>query len=143
MLVGALADAGAPKEAITAAVDSLQTGVVLSFEKVKRGGIAATKFHVAAPEAHRHRHLHHILELIQGSALAETAKKNAAAIFTRLGEVEAAVHQVPIDRIHFHEVGAADSIADIVGACAALDELGLDTIFCSPLNLGSGTVKTE
>src|SRR5690349_12975917 len=143
MLVGALADAGAPSQSITDAVGSLETGAVLSFEKVTRAGIAATKFHVATGEAHAHRHLHHIIMLIGKSSLSQRAKANARAIFQRLGEVEATVHRVPIERVHFHEVGAVDSIADIVGVCAALDALGVETIYCSPLNLGSGTVKTE
>src|SRR5947209_13827349 len=143
MLVGALADAGANPDAIADAVGSLETGALLSFEKVTRAGIAATKFHVATGEAQPHRHLHHILTLIGKSSLSDVAKKSACAIFQRLGEVEAAVHHIPIERVHFHEVGAVDSIADIVGVCAALDELGVETIFCSPLNLGSGTVKTE
>jgi pyridinium-3,5-bisthiocarboxylic acid mononucleotide nickel chelatase len=143
MLVGALADAGANPDAITDAVGSLETGAVLFFEKVTRAGIAATKFHVATGEAHPHRHLHHILTLIGKSSLAPRAKANACAIFQRLGEVEAEVHHMPIERVHFHEVGAVDSIADIIGVCAALDQLGVQTLFCSPLNLGSGTVKTE
>jgi uncharacterized protein (TIGR00299 family) protein len=143
MLVGALADAGARQQAIVDAVGSLGTGAVLSFERVTRAGIAATRFHVAAPEAHAHRHLHHILELIGRAALSARARENASAIFRRLGEVEAAVHGVPVERVHFHEVGAVDSIADIVGTCAALDDLGVDFVYCSPLNLGSGTVKTE
>src|SRR5581483_6961283 len=143
MLVGALADAGAETSAIMDAVGSLATGAVLSFEKVKRAGIAATKFHVSATESHAHRHLHHILELIGKSSLSERAKGNACSIFQRLGEVEAAVHSMPIERVHFHEVGAVDSIADIVGVCAALENLGIGTLYCSPLNLGSGTVKTE
>ncbi len=143
MLVGALADAGADHAAIIDAVGSLDTGAVLAFEKVKRGGIAATKFHVNAVESHAHRHLSHILTLIEKSKLRDRAKQNASAIFRRLGEVEAAVHQIPVERVHFHEVGAADSIADIVGTCAALDQLEVDTIVSSPLNLGSGTVNTE
>src|ERR1041384_832276 len=143
MLVGALADAGASQPALLRAIDSLETGAVVSFEKVTRAGIAAIKFHVAVAETHRHRHLHHILELIDRSALSDRAKKNAGAIFTRLGEVEAAVHQVPIERVHFHEVGAATSIEDMVGASAALNDLAIDTIFCSALNVGSGTLKTE
>ena len=143
MLVGALADAGANPSAITDAVASLETGAVLSFEKVTRAGIAATRFHVATGEAHPHRHLHHIITLIGKSSLSNRAKANARAIFQRLGEVEAEVHRVPIERVHFHEVGAVDSIADIVGVCAALDDLGVESLYCSPLNLGSGTVKTE
>jgi uncharacterized protein (TIGR00299 family) protein len=142
MLVGALADAGADQAAIVEALASLETGAVLSFERVKRCGIGATKFHVAVAETHAHRHLAHILKLIERAALPERARQNAAAVFQRLGEVEAAVHQVPVERVHFHEVGAADSIADIVGACVAFELLGVTSIVSSPLNVGSGTAQT-
>jgi hypothetical protein len=143
MLVGALADAGADRESIVQAIESLETGAVLSFERVKRCGIAATKFHVSVPQTHGHRHLSHILKMIEKAELPEHAKQNASDVFRRLGEAEAAVHQMPIEKVHFHEVGAADSIADIVGACVAFESLGVEAIVSSPLNLGSGTVKTE
>jgi uncharacterized protein (TIGR00299 family) protein len=143
MLVGALADAGADQAAIINAVASLETGATLSFERVKRCGIGATKFHVAMEQTHTHRHLSHILKLIERGALPARARENAAAVFQRLGEAEASVHQVPIERVHFHEVGAADSIADIVGACVAFELLGVTSIVSAPLNLGSGTAKTE
>jgi uncharacterized protein (TIGR00299 family) protein len=143
MLVGALADAGADQAAIIDAVASLETGATLSFERVKRCGIGATKFHVAMEQTHTHRHLSHILKLIERGALPARARENAAAVFQRLGEAEASVHQVPIERVHFHEVGAADSIADIVGACVAFELLGVTSIVSAPLNLGSGTAKTE
>ena len=142
MLVGALADAGADQAAIVDAIGSLETGAVLSFERVKRCGIAATKFHVDVQEAHAHRHLAHILKMIEKAALPERAKQNAAAVFQRLGEAEAAVHQVPVEHVHFHEVGAADSIADIVGACVAFELLGVTAIVSAPLNVGSGTAST-
>lgn len=142
MLVGALADAGAGHAAISDALASLETGAGVSFEKVKRAGIAATKFHVSAPETSCHRHLSHILKMIENAAVSDRVKRNASAVFRRLGEVEAAVHGVPVEKVHFHEVGAADSIADIVGACVGFDLLGADTIVCSPLNLGSGTVQS-
>ncbi len=143
MLVGALADAGADQNAIVNAIDSLEAGAVVSFEKVKRCGIGATKYHVAVQEAKVHRHLSHIVKMIEKARIPEHARQNAIAVFRRLGEAEAEVHQVPIERVHFHEVGAADSIADIVGACVAFDLLGIGTIVCSPVNVGSGTVKTE
>lgn len=143
MLVGALADAGADSAAITDALRSLQAGVSVSFEKVKRCGIAASKFHVRAQEVPKHRHLSGILKMIDAASLPDRAKQNAAAVFRRLGEAEAGVHQTPIDKVHFHEVGAVDSIADIVGACLGFELLGIDTIYSSPLNLGSGTVKAE
>jgi uncharacterized protein (TIGR00299 family) protein len=142
MLVGALADAGADQAAIVDALASLDTGAALSFERVKRCGIAATKFHVAIQEAHAHRHLAHILKMIEKAALPERAKQNAAAVFQRLADAEAAVHQVPVERVHFHEVGAADSIADIVGACVAFELLGVTSIVSAPLNVGSGTAST-
>jgi len=143
MLVGALADAGADRKAIIDAISSLETGATVSFEKVKRCGIAATKYHVQVQEQHAHRHLSHIVKMIENANLAARAKSDAVAVFRRLGEAEAEVHQVPVEKVHFHEVGAADSIADIVGACVAFAQLEIDTIVCSPLNVGSGTVKTE
>jgi pyridinium-3,5-bisthiocarboxylic acid mononucleotide nickel chelatase len=143
MLVGALADAGADQAAIINAVASLETGATLSFERVKRCGIGATKFHVAMEQTHTHRHLSHILKMIERGAFPARAKENAAAVFQRLGEAEASVHQVPIERVHFHEVGAADSIADIVGACVAFELLGVTSIVSAPLNVGSGTANTE
>jgi uncharacterized protein (TIGR00299 family) protein len=143
MLVGALADAGADAAALCEALNALGTGATFEFEKTKRRGIAATKFHVHCGEQHGHRHLPHILGMIAKAALPERVKRNASAVFERLGEVEARVHQVPVERVHFHEVGAADSISDIVGACLGFELLGVESICCSPLNLGSGTVKTE
>ncbi|HZT33066.1 MAG TPA: nickel pincer cofactor biosynthesis protein LarC [Bryobacteraceae bacterium] len=142
MLVGALADAGADQAAIIDAVGALETGATLSFEKVKRCGIAATKFHVSTVETHSHRHLSHILKIIESAPLPDPVKQTASCVFRRLGEVEAAVHQMPLEKVHFHEVGAADSIADIVGACLGFHLLGVESIVCSPVNVGSGTVNT-
>src|SRR5438270_748024 len=143
MLVGALADAGADQTAIVNAIASLQIGGSVSFEKVKRAGIAATKYHVHSEEQKAHRHLSGIVKIIDRGELSDRARANAHAVFRKLGEAEAECHQVPIEKVHFHEVGAVDSIIDIVGACLAFDLLGVDTIVSSPLNLGSGTVKTE
>ena len=143
MLVGALADAGADRKTMIDAIASLETGAAVSFTQVKRCGIGATKFHVDVRETQAHRHLSHIVNMIEKAGLSARAKRDAVAIFRNLGEAEAQVHQVPIEKVHFHEVGAADSIADIVGAAVALDLLDVSTVVCSPLNVGSGTVKTE
>jgi len=143
MLVGALAGAGADRGAIVDAIASLAAGAAVSFDTVMRGGIAATKYRVAVEETKKHRHLSHIVKMIEGAALAPRARRNAIAVFQRLGEAEAAVHGVPVEKVHFHEVGAADSIADIVGACVAFDLLDVDAIVCSPINVGSGTCQTE
>jgi uncharacterized protein (TIGR00299 family) protein len=143
MLVGALADAGADTAQLCAALDSLGTGAALRFEKVQRRGIAATRFHVESTETARHRHLPAILRMIARAEAPERAKQNAARVFERLGAAEAAVHGLPVERVHFHEVGAVDSIIDIVGACLGFELLGVARIVCSPLNVGSGTVNTE
>jgi uncharacterized protein (TIGR00299 family) protein len=143
MLVGALADAGADSSAIADGLRSLASGATVSFEKVTRCGVAASKFHVQVNEPQKHRHLSGILKMIEAAALADRVKQNASAVFRKLGEAEAAVHQMPIEKVHFHEVGAVDSIADIVGACLGFELLGVHAIHSSPLNLGSGTVKGE
>jgi pyridinium-3,5-bisthiocarboxylic acid mononucleotide nickel chelatase len=143
MTVGALIDAGAPSQEVFSALDSLATGASFEVEKVKRRGITASKFHVRFEEAKKHRHLSHILALLDRSALASGAKKNASAVFQKLAEAEALTHGVSIEKVHFHEVGAVDSICDIAGACVALDLLGIDAVHCSAINTGSGTVNTE
>src|SRR5437016_482720 len=143
MLLGALADAGANRKTIAEAIASLEIGALVSFSQVKRCGIGATKFHVDVQPGHAHRHLSQIVKLIESAGLSARAQRDAVAIFRKLGEAEAQVHQIPIEKVHFHEVGAADSIADIVGTAVALDLLEISTVVCSPLNVGSGTVKTE
>jgi len=143
MLVGALVDAGADPCRIADALASLGAGAEVRFEKTKRRGIAATKFTVTAAQVKAHRHLPDIFRLIDQAGLPERVKQNAKAVFQRLGEAEAAVHNVPLERVHFHEVGAVDSIADIVGACLGFELLGVEEIHCSPINVGSGTVRTE
>jgi uncharacterized protein (TIGR00299 family) protein len=142
MLVGALADAGADTAALRDALAALNLGATYEFEKTSRRGIAATKFRVQCGHEHGHRHLARILEMISSAALPERARHNATSIFQRLAEVESRIHQEPVERLHFHEVGAVDSISDIVGACLGFELLGVDEIYCSALNLGSGTVAS-
>lgn len=143
MSVGALLDAGADSRALFDALDSLGTGARFELEKTKRRGISASKFRVHAVETKSHRHLPHIVKILEASSLSASAKQKAIAVFQRLGAAEAEVHGVPIEKVHFHEVGAVDSICDIAGACAAFDLLGVEEIVCAPINVGSGTVNTE
>jgi pyridinium-3,5-bisthiocarboxylic acid mononucleotide nickel chelatase len=143
MTVGALIDSGADGAALVRMLDSLGTGATFRIEKSSRRGIAASKFYVDGGDSKHHRHLKDILELIGKAALSGRAKYNATAVFQRLGEAEAKVHGIALMKVHFHEVGAVDSICDIVGACAALDLLNVDALYSSPLNVGSGTVNTE
>lgn len=143
MLVGALADAGADTGELCAALESLGTGGRFRFERTLRGGVAATKFHVQVEGPGPRRHLTDVLRLIGNSRLPEQVKQNSLKVFELLGAVEAAIHQVPVERVHFHEVGAVDSIADVVGACVGFELLGIEEIHCSPVNLGGGTIETS
>lgn len=143
MTVGALVDAGADWNALESTLHSLKLGASFRVEKTKRKGIAASKFFVESSEQKKHRHLPHIEKIIEAGDLSEGSRKNALAVFRRLGEAEAKSHEVPIEKVHFHEVGAIDSICDIVGACVALDLLGVEEVRSSRINVGSGTVDTE
>jgi uncharacterized protein (TIGR00299 family) protein len=144
MTVGALVDAGASPEALIEGLSSLNTGARCLVEKTSRRGIAASKFRVITENASgKHRHLPHILNLIENATISTPAKSRATAVFTRLGNAEAKVHGIALEKVHFHEVGATDSIADIVGACIALDLLGIEEVHVSQINVGSGTVQTE
>jgi len=143
MLVAALADAGADRDAITRALQSLSTEGAFSWEQVKRRGMAAAKFHVTVTETPKHRHLTPILKMIAAADLPEPVKTSAGRVFQALGEAEALAHGVNIEKVHFHEVGAVDSICDIVGICMGLHLLNVDQIYCSAINTGSGTVNTE
>lgn len=143
MLVGALADAGADRGEITRVLASVAPAASIEWDRVKRRGMAAEKFRVRVEEAQKHRHLSGILKIIDSADMPPKAKENAARVFQKLGEAEALAHAVPIEKVHFHEVGAIDSICDIVGACFAFELLGIERVYCSPINVGSGTVNTE
>ena len=109
-------------------------------EEVRRQGFRATKVNVLYPPEHEHRHLHKILAMIDAGALSARQKDTARRIFKRLAEAEAKVHGVAIEKIHFHEVGAADAIADVVGAVVGFDLLGVERIAASPVPTGWGTI---
>jgi uncharacterized protein (TIGR00299 family) protein len=143
MTVGALVDAGADWGALTASLESLGVGVTFRIEKTKRKGIAASKFTVESSDQKKHRHFPEIERIIGSGDLTDRARRNAISVFHRLGEAEARSHNVPMERVHFHEVGAVDSICDVVGACVALDLLEVEKIRSSRINVGSGTVNTE
>ena len=141
MTLAALVDAGVDARAIQSAVNSLGLPCELTFETVKRGGFRANYARVITPPEHAHRHLHHIEAMIDRSTL--TARQNdlAKRIFRKLGEAEAASHGVDIQKVHFHEVGAVDSIVDIVGSAVGLDLLGVDRFEASAIPPGRGSVR--
>jgi pyridinium-3,5-bisthiocarboxylic acid mononucleotide nickel chelatase len=157
MILGALIDAGVPFEAVQQALGTLAVdGYEIAADRVVKGGITAVKFRVrevpapghdaasaatSAP-AHKHYHLKHIRAAIDRSALSEAGKSRANRMFMRLAEAEAAIHGMSIEQVHLHEVGAIDSIIDIVGAVFALEWLGADRIVVSPMNVGGGMVRS-
>jgi pyridinium-3,5-bisthiocarboxylic acid mononucleotide nickel chelatase len=143
MMLGALVDVGAPLEAIQSAVDSLGLpSCTLQLDEVRKHGFRAAKVSVVHDPEHAHRHLHHITEMIDGSDVLSAAQKDLAKrIFAKLGQAEAKVHGSTIEKVHFHEVGAVDSIADIVGAAVAWDLLGVDRIVSAPVPTGHGSIQ--
>jgi pyridinium-3,5-bisthiocarboxylic acid mononucleotide nickel chelatase len=144
MILGALVDAGVDPQILTEQLSLLNvTGFDVRFEKVKRAGLSATHAVVTIQPEHTHRHLSDILKIIDNSSLAAKVKDRASKIFTRLAEAEARVHNEPIEKVHFHEVGALDAIVDVVGAAICFDLLGIEQFICSPLHVGSGVVEME
>jgi len=167
MALGALVDAGLPLDELTRALGTLALGDAhIHAERVLRAGVSATKFKVHEHEhdhahehhhrdhdhhdrgagAHRHAHAHRslseIFHLIDGSSLSTAGRARAKAMFQRLGEAEAAIHQMPVEEVHLHEVGALDSIIDIAGIVFAMEWAGADRVVCSPLNVGGGMVQS-
>jgi uncharacterized protein (TIGR00299 family) protein len=141
MTLGALIDLGVPTVFLNEAIRSVLDNVQIETEIVHRKGFQATLAKVHAPHEHVHRHLSDILTMIKRSLLTDVNKEQASDIFRMIAEAEAKVHGVEVEKIHFHEVGAADSIADIVGAVAGLDYLHIDKIYASPVPTGCGTIK--
>lgn len=144
MILGALIDAGADFESLREALSSLKvSGYTLGIEKVNKHGTMATQFTVNVDEnqAQPHRHLRHIVEIIESGELPQAVKDASIRTFNRIAECEAEVHGTTKEKIHFHEVGAIDSIVDIIGAHLAIDQLKPDRIIASSLHVGSGTVK--
>ena len=142
MLLGVLVDVGVPLAVLQDAVGALGVGLVLRAEAVSRAGLGATRVHVAVPaDDARTRTWADVRALLQASFLAAGVRAAALAVFARLAAAEAGVHRVPIDDVHFHEVGAHDALADVVGVCAGFAHLGLDRLVASPVALGSGTTR--
>ena len=141
MTLAALFDLGVPAEPVLAGIASLGLPIKIEIEKVRKGGFAATQIFVEAPEQEDHRYLPEVEEILSRGNLTPRQRALALKIFRRLGAAEAAVHGLPLEQVHFHEVGALDSIADIAGSAIALDLLGVERFTSSSVATGSGTVK--
>jgi uncharacterized protein (TIGR00299 family) protein len=132
MLLGALVDAGVPLDVMSTAVDALDLGIRLTADQVERGGIGATYVDVISHDDQVSRSWREVREIVSGRAL---------DVFERLAVAEAAIHRVPVEDVHFHEVGAHDALADIVGVVAGFEHLGLAALHSSTVSLGSGTTR--
>jgi len=143
MLIGALIDLGVEFDALRAQLSTLGlSGYELTVERVTRSGIAAIKFNVTVDEGKQPaRKLADVCEIINRSRLSEQVKARAITVFEKLADAEAQVHASTRDHVHFHEVGAVDSIIDTVGAMIGFEMLGIERFNCSPLRLGHGTIK--
>jgi uncharacterized protein (TIGR00299 family) protein len=144
MLLGAMLDAGASLSVVQRAVDAVLPGAVrLRTEEVARAGLRATRLTVDMLEHDSpHRTWTSIRALLQGSLLPEQIRESATTVFAHLARAEARVHGMALDDVHFHEVGALDAIADVVGSCAALHDLGVGRMVVSPIALGSGRTQS-
>lgn len=143
MLLAALLDAGADLGAVTGAIEAVLPATVrLDVRTVRRAGMRATKVDVTPLVAdHHHRHWSTIRELLNRAELTPPVRDDALAVFAALADAEARAHGIEAEQVHFHEVGAWDSIADIVGVCAAVHDLGLTGLSCGVIAVGSGTVR--
>lgn len=144
MCLGALVDLGVPVELLQEAMDSLLGPGVVAFGHGHREehGIRATQLAVdVLEESTHHRHLGKILGMIGDSTLPDQAKAASSAVFRRLADAEGHVHGVPPEKVHFHEVGAVDAIADITGTCLGIHHLGVERVFAGPLKTGRGTIR--
>lgn len=145
MHLAALLDLGVDPAVVRAELAGLSvTGYTLEVTRAKRRGIAGTQVRVTTePQPHAHRGLREIAAILQASSLKDAVQKRAIAVFRRLAEAEARIHDTTPDRIHFHEVGALDAIVDIVGGAIALEQLQVERVLCSPVELGSGLAHCE
>jgi pyridinium-3,5-bisthiocarboxylic acid mononucleotide nickel chelatase len=143
MLLGAVIDAGAPEGTVVAAIEAVTPEpVTVQTEAVRRGGLAARRARVEVADSTTTRGLTEVLALVAAAELDEAVARSASEVFRLLAHAEAAVHGSSVDDVHFHEVGALDALADIVGVCAGLAALGLDELHCAPVAVGSGSVST-
>jgi uncharacterized protein (TIGR00299 family) protein len=144
MFLGAMVDMGAADlDMLSSGLSGLGLDIVVRAKKVSRHGIAGTKVDVMVPDVAEERHLAEIMKIIGDSSLPEDIKTMSGSIFMRLARAESMVHGVPVEEVHFHEVGALDTIADVVGAAICYRASGAEALYSSPVNVGGGLVKTS
>ena len=144
MTLGALLDLGLPAEWLHEFVAKLELGAVtVVTERVKRRGISCGRVYFELPHEHKHRHLRHIVEILDRAPLSDTVRARAKDAFTRIAHAEALVHGTTIEKVHFHEVGALDAILDVTCVMAGVEQLGFESFYTRPVCLGSGWIDIE
>jgi uncharacterized protein (TIGR00299 family) protein len=145
MFLAALLDAGLPLEVLQDGIEKLNLPekVEVRLSEIHKGALRAASLEVVVPHSHHHRHLSDILEILSASQLSAHIQQTAGRVFSLLAEAEARVHGEPVEQVHFHEVGALDSIVDVTGAVLGLETLGIERLYASPLPYGSGTVNSD
>jgi len=139
MILGGLVALGVDEKKLVEQIKLLDIAdFEIEFTTADKSGISAIHANVKVPHEHAHRHLHTIEKIINDSRLADSIKKRAIKIFTRLAEAEAKIHGIDVQKVHFHEVGAMDAIIDVVGACIGFEMLGIEKFACSKIHVGSG-----
>ena len=141
MILASLLDLGADQERIVRTVESA-AGVAVTVTPVSKKGIRALKVHVQVRNQTPQRSFFELMEQIEGMALPERVRKNAACVFEILAEAESAAHGEPLERLHFHEIGQDDAIADVIGSCLAFEDLAPDEVLCTPINVGGGLIHS-
>ena len=147
MTLAALVDAGADRDYVERELNKIRMEPFsLEWKRMNKRGISALKMDVildpAQPPTH-HRHYSEIVRLIEGGGFNDRVTAYSLAIFEKIGIAEGKIHGIPLDRVHFHEVGAIDSIVDVIGVALALDSLDADKVVCSPVPLGSGSIHID
>lgn len=147
MTLGALVDAGADAKVIEEELKKLPLDpFTLEWKRVVKKGVSALKLDVVLDPEHppkKHRHYTDIVRMIEESELTDSVKKRSLAIFEKIGIAEGKIHGISLERVHFHEVGAVDSIVDVIGAALALDSLEVEKIIVAPVPVGSGKVRCD
>ncbi len=143
MTLASLIAAGAPLRKIVDSLRNLDAAFDIVTERVEVSGVGALRAAVSYPEEHAHRTFRDVCALAEGANLPDRVTSRAVEVFRRLAVAEGAVHGKDPEEVSFHEVGAVDSIVDVVGSCVALELLGAETVSCSPLPMGSGVVEAS
>lgn len=142
MLIGSLLDAGLDFDALKSELQKLSLpGCNLELKKVSRQHLSCSKFDVLDEDAETYRHLPDLNRVVEVSGLDDDIKDGAKAIFLKIAKAESKIHDIPLEKVHFHEIAAVDTIIDVCGALVGLKLLGIERVYCSTLNVGSGTVS--